>query len=96
MTSSEAAVARAIGTGLPPGNKNAYQNKELLEKYPSFAFLNDVLATAKPRPVTPAYNQISANVIQIEVTNVLTKKSTPEQAAKSMSDKSKDLLAKFK
>jgi multiple sugar transport system substrate-binding protein len=96
MTSSEAAVVRAIGTGLPPGNKNAYQNKELLEKYPSFAFLTDVLATAKPRPVTPAYNQISANVIQIEVTNVLTKKSTPEQAAKSMADKSKDLLAKFK
>ncbi len=96
MTGKEGSAARALGSGLPPGNKTAYTDKALLDKYPSFALLSDVLATAKPRPVTPAYNQLSGDVLQVQIANVLTKKSTPKEAATAMAEKGGPLLAKFK
>ncbi|HEX2911313.1 MAG TPA: ABC transporter substrate-binding protein [Chloroflexia bacterium] len=96
LTGPEGSKARALGTGLPPGNKEAYKDAELLAKYPYFGFLNDVLSTAKPRPVTPAYNQLSSDVIQVQVANVLSKKTSPQDAVKAMVDKGQPLLSKFK
>jgi multiple sugar transport system substrate-binding protein len=96
LTGAQGSAARALGSGLPPANKLALQDKALQDKYPSFAILTDVLATAKPRPVTPAYNQISADIIQVQVSNALTKKSTPKDAVQAMANKAGPLLAKFK
>jgi multiple sugar transport system substrate-binding protein len=96
MTGVEASKARTIGTGAPPGNKLAYSDKEILEKYPHYTTFTKILETAKPRPVTPAYNQISAEVIQVQVANALSGKATPKAAIQAMVEKSAPLLAQFK
>ena len=96
LTGQDGSKSRALGTGLPPGNKVSFQDKDLLAKYPVFGFLTDVLNTAKPRPVTPAYNQLSSDVIQVQVANVLSNKAKPKDAAQAMADKAKPILAKFK
>jgi multiple sugar transport system substrate-binding protein len=96
MTGSEASKARTLGTGAPPGNKLAYSDKEILEKYPHYTTFTKILETAKPRPVTPAYNQISSEIIQVQVANVLSGKATPKAAIQTMAEKSTPLLAQFK
>lgn len=96
MTGADGSKARALGTGAPPGNKLVFDDKDVLAKYPHYATYSKILATAKPRPVTPAYNQISADVIQVQVANVLSGKSKPKEAITAMAEKAAPLLAKFK
>lgn len=60
-----------------------YQDPEVIAASPVFEGIAEAAATAVKRPVSPIYNQIS-EIMQIEVSAVLTGAQTPEQAAKNM------------
>ncbi len=96
LTGLQGSKNRALGTGLPPGIKSGYSDKELLDKYPVFSSLPDALTTARPRPVTPAYNQISASIIQVQVANVLSGKTKPKEALQAMVEQARPILVNYK
>ena len=50
----------ATAGGLPPVTESLYDEKEIDEVYPGFAdLIRQSIETAAPRPVTPAYQDLS-------------------------------------
>ena len=96
MTTGDGAKARALGTGQLPPVKALYQDKDILDRYAITGSVLDALTTARPRPATPAYNQISAEAIQAQVASVLSGKTDPKAALQAMSDRATAILANFK
>ncbi len=96
LTSLEAQKAVSLGEGLVPALKSAFNEADLKAANPAFPALTEAFATAKPRPVTPAYQQISSEVIQDVVSKVMSKQLSPKDGVKQMQTKSEEILAKFK
>jgi multiple sugar transport system substrate-binding protein len=96
FTTVDAQKVKALVGGNPPARKAVYTDKEVLEKYPHFAAMSAVMNTALPRPVTPAYPQISAEAIQVNLTAALSKKITAQVAVKNMKAQTEEILSKFK
>ncbi len=96
LSSFEAQKAKALMGGNPPARKGVYSDKEVLAKFPHFVPMFDVMNAALPRPVTPAYPQISVDAIQVNLTAALTRKITAEQAVRNMKVTTEEILAKVK
>jgi len=96
LTSLDVQKAFSLGEGVLPSLKGAFSDADLKAANPALAILPDAFATAKPRPVTPAYPQISTEVIQDLVSKVLSKQVTPKDAVKQMQTRTEEILAKFK
>ncbi|NLJ25557.1 MAG: ABC transporter substrate-binding protein [Firmicutes bacterium] len=84
MTSHEAQKIKAIMGGNPPARRSVYTDAEVLEMYPHFQQFYDVFMGALPRPVTPAYPQMSVEAIQPQIAAVLAGTKTGEEAAPAM------------
>ena len=84
MTSHESQKIKAIMGGNPPARKSVYTDADVLEKYPHFEQFYDVFLGALPRPVTPAYPQLSVEAIQPHIAAVLANTKTGEEAAADM------------
>ncbi len=96
LASVEAQKDKALIGGNPPARKVVYNDKDVLAKYPHFASLVEVMNSALPRPVTPAYPQVSVDAIQVNLTAALTQKVTPQEALKAMKAKAEAILAQVK
>jgi multiple sugar transport system substrate-binding protein len=59
LISAENQVRYATDGGLPPTIDEVYDDEALRENYPFADLLRDSINEAGPRPVTPAYNDIS-------------------------------------
>jgi multiple sugar transport system substrate-binding protein len=78
LTSVTAQDARAISAGDPPSVKSAY-NAALYQAAPYYKQEQAVYAVVTPRPVTPVYAQISAQ-LQPMISSVLSGQSTVKAA----------------
>ncbi|PSR37285.1 MAG: hypothetical protein C7B44_04625 [Sulfobacillus thermosulfidooxidans] len=78
LTSAKTMTARALISGDPPARTDAY-TPSLLAKAPWFKQEEVVYADATPRPVTPLYPQISAQ-IQEALSATYSGQETPTQA----------------
>ncbi len=96
FSTTDAQKTRAMMGGNPPARKAVYNDKEVLAQFPHFGALGEVMNTALPRPVTPAYPQISVEAIQVNLTAALTRKNTAQEAVKNMKAKTEEILAKVK
>ncbi|ADL08478.1 ABC transporter substrate-binding protein [Thermosediminibacter oceani] len=83
VTSEEGQKISALYGGVLPTLKSLYQDKEILEKNPYWADFYDAFITAKPRPVSPFYTQMSDSM-QINFHKALTGEITAEQAIKNI------------
>lgn len=59
LASDDHQVAAAVKGGLPPTTESVYDNPEVKKAYPFSDLLRTSIDDAAPRPVTPAYNDIS-------------------------------------
>lgn len=59
LASDDNQVAAAVKGGLPPTTESVYDNPEVKKAYPFSDLLRTSIDDAAPRPVTPAYNDIS-------------------------------------
>lgn len=84
MTSVEAQKIKALMGGNPPVRMEVYNDPDVLAKYPHFADFYDVFMGALPRPVTPAYPQMSVEVLQPNIFAVLNGSKSAEAAAEDM------------
>ena len=94
LSSPEAQKTRTLGTGAPPASKTIYADPALQNLNPAYAVLSDVFNSARPRPVHPAYAQVSSEAIQPNVADVLAKKISPKDAVKKMASTAQGIIAK--
>ena len=59
MRSPENQLQHAINAGEPPTNRTVYDQPEMQEAYPMAQIMLTELETAKPRPISPVYQNIS-------------------------------------
>jgi multiple sugar transport system substrate-binding protein len=82
----------ALATGQPPAHKELYQDKELLAKYPHFATIATALNSARLRPATIAYPQISAEVLQVQLIRALQQRDAVKNILQIITDRSQPLV----
>jgi multiple sugar transport system substrate-binding protein len=81
----------AINGSLLPTYAGLYSDPEVTKSAPWFADALQVVETAKPRPVTPRYNEVS-EVIRTTVNAVLAGVTTPEEGADQIEARLKRIL----
>jgi trehalose/maltose transport system substrate-binding protein len=59
LASDQHQVVAAVKGGLPPTTESVYDNPQVKKAYPFSTLLRKSIDDAAPRPVTPAYNDIS-------------------------------------
>jgi multiple sugar transport system substrate-binding protein len=91
VTSEEGQKITALEGGNLPTIKSLYQDKEVLAKNPYWADFYDVFITAKPRPVSPFYPQMSDSM-QINFHKALTGEITAQQAIQNIAKDLNDII----
>ena len=86
FTSPAQQKARYLAMGVPPCRPAVFDDADVKAKYAFAEKLKGTFESLKPRPVTPFYGQMSANVIQPVFGKVTTKAITPEEGIKEMAD----------
>lgn len=91
LSSQDVSIHMAVNGSLLPTYAAAYKNEAVLKAAPWFADALQVVETAKPRPVTPRYNEVS-DVIRTTVNAVLAGVTTPEDGASQIDSRLKRIL----
>lgn len=64
LVAPENQLVAALDGGLPPTNEALYDDPALREEYPFADIIRESLQDAEPRPVTPAYNDVSLAIFK--------------------------------
>ena len=91
LSSQETSTFMAVNGSLLPTYPAAYKDEAVLKAAPWFADALQVVETAKPRPVTPRYNEVS-EVIRTTVNAVLAGVTTPEDGAAQIEARLKRII----
>ncbi len=91
LSSPETSEFMAINAALLPAFADKYTDPDVTKAVPWFAEAKPVVETAKARPVTPRYNEVS-EIIRTSVNAVLAGTTTPEQAADQMEGRLRRVL----
>jgi multiple sugar transport system substrate-binding protein len=91
LSSPEISRFMAANAALLPQFPEVYDDAEVLKAVPWFAQARAVVETAKSRPVTPRYNEVS-EIVRTTVNAVLAGTVTPEQAADQMEGRLRRVL----
>jgi len=79
-------------TGNAPAWPSLYDDPELVEKFPHLPVLKEGMQTAKPRPVTPYYQEVTT-AIQENAYAALQGQKSPDQAINDMTTKLNEIAA---
>lgn len=91
LSSPEISKYMAINASLLPAYPEVYSDKDVLAAIPWFADARAVVETAKARPVTPRYSEVS-EIIRTTVNAVLAGTVTPADAATQMEGRLRRVL----
>jgi multiple sugar transport system substrate-binding protein len=82
---TSAPVQRQVLTrgALPPVRAALYEDPGLVRRFPYLPTLRTAVLTARPRPKSPRYDQVSL-VVQAVMQDALTGRQTPEQAVRRL------------
>lgn len=91
LSSKDVSKFMAIHGALLPAYADVYSDEEVVKTIPWFAEAKPVVETAKARPVTARYNEVS-EVIRTTVNGVLAGVSSPEEGAAQIESRLKRIL----
>ena len=91
LSSQEVSKFMAINGSLMPVFPKTYEDADVTKAVPWFATALPVVQTAKARPVTPRYNEVS-DIVRTTVNAVLAGTMTPEQGADQMQSRLRRVL----
>lgn len=91
MTSPETQKRRAIEASLLPTRTILYDDPEIVEKAPLIPLGKEALQSARPRPVSPLYSDMSLRMAE-GFYDSLTGTATPEEAAASLQEELAEIL----
>ena len=86
LTSLEQQTTRYLGGGFLPARSAVFDDPAVLEKYAYVDRLRAAFESLKPRPVTPYYSQMSADVLQPNFGAAITRQKEPAQAIADMAE----------
>jgi multiple sugar transport system substrate-binding protein len=72
-------------TGAIPARRSLFRDPGIVAKNPHYPELYEILLTARPRPLHPAYREIS-KVIRRYVSDALAGRTSPEEATRAMAE----------
>ncbi len=84
LTSLERQTERYLANGSLPARSAVFDDPEVLAKYPYVPTLRAAFEALRPRPVTPYYGQMSADVLQPNFGQAITRQKDPAQAIADM------------
>lgn len=93
FTSVEQQTQRYLGNGSLPASPAVFDAPEVTARYPYVTQLRTAFEALKPRPVTPFYNQLSADVIRPNFGAAMTRDKEPAQAIDDMVSGIESVLA---
>src|SRR5581483_8598485 len=76
MTSAKVEAETVLDSSFMPTREAVYTDPQVLAKMPQVASFHDCFETARPRPVTPYYSQIS-DMLQADVSRAINGQMTP-------------------
>lgn len=91
ISSPDISEFMAINASLLPQFPQVYADVDVVKAVPWFASAKPVVETAKARPVTPRYNEVS-EIIRTTVNGVLAGQQTPEEGATQMEGRLRRVL----
>ena len=92
MTSHGSQRMQALSAFSPLPTLDAlYDDRELLEEAPVIAFCKEALQTARSRPISPYYSQMSRMMTE-QFNNVLTGAASPEQAVETLQSELQQII----
>ena len=91
VTSPTIARSRAINGGFLPPLKSLYEDQSILQKVPVARFAKNALQSAKPRPVSPYYSDLSI-VMSQKFAQTLRGGAQPKQAAQSLAAEMRNVI----
>ncbi len=92
LTSEKAQRELFLKNGYTPTSRNLFKDQLLQQHSEILPYLEKALSITKGRPQTPLYAQIS-NVLQTELSSLLTKQKSTIEAMKSANKKTIDILS---
>jgi multiple sugar transport system substrate-binding protein len=84
FTAAEQQTQLYLGNGSLPARPAVFDAPEVTAKYPYVAQLRTTFESLKPRPVTPYYNTISADVLRPNFGAAMARDKEPQQAIDDM------------
>ncbi len=85
LTAPEQQRMRAIEGARLPVLKSSYEDRQLLEQVPTMALGKEALASARPRPVSPYYSDMSLEMAE-QFSAVLKGETSPAQATGTLQE----------
>ncbi len=93
LTGPVAQEALAVELGFAPSRRSVYSDPDVEARQPFIAGLEEVMAHARPRPVTPLYPMIS-QVLQSELSAAVTGRKSADEAMAEAKRKIDEILAR--
>ncbi len=90
MTTPESQKINALEGAKLPTLKALYKDQEILDEVPVIALAGDALANTQPRPVSPAYSDMSLEMAE-QFNKVFKGDISPEEALKSLQGSLQDI-----
>ncbi len=90
MTTPESQKINALEGAKLPTLKALYKDQEILDQVPVIALAGDALANTQPRPVSPAYSDMSLEMAE-QFNQVFKGDISPEEALKSLQGSLQDI-----
>ncbi len=92
LTSTNSQKRLFLNNGYTPTRIDLFKDKELISNSPILAMLGKALSSAKPRPETPYYAQIS-NILQTQISAILTDNKPIDEAMKLAEIKTRQIIS---
>ncbi|MEJ7819785.1 MAG: ABC transporter substrate-binding protein, partial [Rubrobacteraceae bacterium] len=89
-TSPEIQKFRALNGSFLPTLKSLYEDKEILDAVPVIALAGDALANTQPRPVSPAYSDMSLKMAE-QFNAAFKGDVSPDEAVKTLQSELQDI-----
>jgi multiple sugar transport system substrate-binding protein len=91
MTSEESQKVQTLSDSTLPTLNTLYDDREIVEEVPVVALSKEALQTARPRPVSPYYSQMSRTMAQ-RFNSVLTGATSPGEAVEMLQSELQQII----
>jgi multiple sugar transport system substrate-binding protein len=95
MTSEESQKAQTLSSSTLPTLKTLYDDRDIREEVPVVALSKEALQTARPRPVSPYYSQMSRGMAK-HFNKALTGATSPKEAIETLQSELQQIIEEGK
>ncbi len=95
MTIEKNQKMQTLSASTLPTLNTLYEDREILDKVPVIALCKEALQTARPRPVSPYYSQMSRKMAE-QFNHILTGTTSPAEAVETLQSELQQIIKEDK